>query len=123
MLSAEEMTELAKRCLFAQTYGYKIASAAHFAKELGYAGESPPTKVKKFSPAHLLHLISLATPGKGAAKFAKAGKAAKKAPPPPPPPPVNEDDRPTVPVDIRAVRAAVEAMRNPEGETPPSNET
>jgi hypothetical protein len=121
MLSADEMAHLAKRCLAAVTHKWKIAGAEHFAKELGYReGDTLPPKVKKFSAAHLLHLIDLlgpnSAPKSSAAKFAKVGKA-KKAAIKDEDQPVTRDDLPTVRVDPMAVRAAADAMRKSDEET------
>ncbi len=108
-LSAQEVLDLKKRCVYARTHGFTIAMAEEYAAELGYKGGDLPHGVKKFSPGHLLHLISGAQPEKSAAstKFVKAGKATKKAAPAAP----KQDDIPTVPVDIKAVQAAVAAMK------------
>jgi hypothetical protein len=97
-MSDQELSDLRKRCLEANLYGHSIALAEDIAEELGYAGEEPPATVKKFSPAHLLHLMKAEKP---AAKPAKAAKAKK----------VKEDEIPTVPVDVAAVKATVDAMR------------
>lgn len=120
MLSATELEDLTTRCKYAQAHGIQIALAEDYARELGYAGEKPPVKTRKFSPAHLLHLIEAhkkkaaaqAQPAqpKAAAKVAKVSKAKTQEPAP------KEEDIPTVPVDIRAVHAAVEAMRSKEPE-------
>lgn len=109
MLSAAEIEDLKKRCMYAQAHGFQVALAEEFARELGYAGEDPPHKVKKFSPAHLLHLLDAAQPApkvQASAKFSKVGKAKKAVPPPP-----KQEDIPTVPVDIKAVAAAVAEMK------------
>ena len=111
-LSAAEIEDLTKRCKYAQAHGFQIACAEDYARELGYTGGDPPPKVRKFSPAHLLHLLGAASPAAPpkpqAAKFAKAGKAKKAASTPPP---QNQENIPTVPVDIRAVAAAVAEMK------------
>ena len=57
MLSPSEIEDLITRCKYSQSHGFPIALAEHYAMELGYAGEDPPVKVKKFSPAHILHLL------------------------------------------------------------------
>jgi large subunit ribosomal protein L7/L12 len=131
MLSPEAKEDLIKRCKYAHAHGFAIASAEEYAKELGYAGEVPPHKVKRFSPAHLLHLargtsgvpevvpVPVPAPAKRAetktdTPKAKAKKAEKSvAPPPPPPvePEPRQEDIPTVPVDIKAIHATVAAMR------------
>lgn len=110
MISAADLEDLIKRCKYAQTHGFQIALAESIATELGYKGEAPPPKVVKFSPAHLLHLAGVGQPKfQASAKFAKVGKAKKAAAPAPEP---KQEDIPTVPVDIKAVHAAVSAMKS-----------
>ena len=111
MLSTQEKEDLVKRCKYAQAHGFQIACAEDIAKELGFAGGDPPPKVKKFSPAHLLHLLG-AAPGaapklQASAKFSKAGKAKKAAAAAQD----TQENIPTVPVDIKAVAAAVAEMK------------
>jgi len=81
MLSPSEIEDLISRCKYAQFHGFPIALAEHYAMELGYAGEDPPVKVKKFSPAHLLHLL----------KESRKPKASLQAPETPPPSVVAKD--------------------------------
>ncbi len=112
MLSAAELEDLIKRCKYAHAHGFQIANAEEYAKELGYAGEDPPTKVRKHSPAHLLHLATASQPKlQASAKFTKVGKSKKATVPASGPPAPKQEDIPTVPVDIRAVAAAVAEMK------------
>jgi hypothetical protein len=65
--------------------------------------------VRKHSPAHLLHLATASQPKlQASAKFTKVGKSKKAVTSPPAP---KQEDIPTVPVDIRAVAAAVAEMK------------
>jgi hypothetical protein len=106
MLSAEAIAELTRRCQEAETYRFRIALADDFARELGFTeGDPMPPRVQKFSPAHLLHLLANVQPTTSSlTKFTKGGKkAARRA--------AREEDIPTVPVDVEAVKASIEAMR------------
>ena len=78
-LSAEETRELTARCHYAQSHGFEIANAEQYAVELGYAGETPPLGVKKFSPAHLLLLLQSPPREDPLSKFKRVGRAVKKA--------------------------------------------
>ena len=106
MLPAGALQDLITRCRFAQAYGYEVASAEDYARKLGYAGEDPPYKVKKFSPAHLLYLARHSAPAGPAPK-----EEEPKASPPETEPETRNSDRPTSPVDIRVLHAALQAMK------------
>lgn len=108
MLTSEELADLKDRCNYAKQHGFQIGNAEQYATDLGYAGEDPPPKVKKFSPAHLLHLMG-DTDAAPPSKFKKAGKAAKAAA-------KKQEDIPTVPVDPSVVKAAADAMRKNDDE-------
>ena len=107
MLSTDEIADLAQRCKAAVAHKWKIGLAEHFAKELGYAeGDSLPSRVRKFSAAHLLHLIEKLSekpafppteaPTPSIAKFKKVGKAAKKV--------VRDEDLPVTKDDLPMIK-------------------
>lgn len=113
-MSAREVADLRKRCVYARDRNFNIALASELAAQLGYKGGGLPPGVKEFSPQHLLLLIGKLTPT-AAEKFVSVGKAVKRNTPILPP---RQEDIPTVPIDVRAVRSVVEAMRRDAEEDP-----